>query len=559
MLRHFSEIQTSAPDLDQLSHEYATYRDALSRPGTNPEKTIRQWDRTRRKTLTWQHLVELQFNQDTSDPLRSERMKQCDRLSPQLIELDNSIKDLALHGPHREQLLSSFGSQVFELWKAECLAFAPAIKDHLVAEADLVADYNSLLSSARIGFHQQTWTLEGIDQFRFSHDRDLRHGSMQAKWEWLGQQGQQLDDQFAQLVRLRDTMAKTLGFGDYREMGYLKRCRIDYGPDDVESFRNQVRAHVIPFCQELLGERARKMGIDQVMFWDESVHSTRKPPAPGGDHRWILEHAGPMFTELCPQIGDFHAMMCQMDLFDLPNRPNKAGGGFCTDFPEHGIPYIFANLNSTADDVRVFIHEMGHAYQGFCSRNQPLYEYVWPTYETCEIHSMGLEFMAFPVVEHLIPVDSDRYCREHVIDSFLFLPYAVAVDHFQHRVYETPSATPNERLAMWKEMERLYLPWRDYGDLPRLPEGGRWQLQRHIYMEPFYYIDYALALCCALQLWRGSRKNMPETLSRYQFLCDAGGTLPCQTLVSTAGLDSPFAERTVAECVATARSFLNGS
>ena len=60
---------------------------------------------------------------------------------------------------------------------------------------------------------------------------------------------------------------------------------------------------------------------------------------------------------------------------------------------------------------------------------------------------------------------------------------------------------------MWQRLEKVYLPWADYGDLAFLNKGGRWQAKPHIYGSPFYYIDYTLAQCCAMQFWVKSRQD----------------------------------------------------
>jgi M3 family oligoendopeptidase len=165
---------------------------------------------------------------------------------------------------------------------------------------------------------------------------------------------------------------------------------------------------------------------------------------------------------------------------------------------------------------------------------------MWPTYESCEIHSMGLEFIAFPFMDRFFGEDAERFCRQHIIKALMFIPYGVAVDHFQHMVYERPDATAAERHEMWKECERTYLPHRDYGDLGRLTAGGLWQRQLHIYMAPFYYIDYTLAQTCALQLYLRSKDDFDETVSDYVALCRRGGEAPFQELARSAGLKSPL-------------------
>jgi M3 family oligoendopeptidase len=147
-------------------------------------------------------------------------------------------------------------------------------------------------------------------------------------------------------------------------------------------------------------------------------------------------------------------------------------------------------------------HECGHAFQCWSSRNQPLLEYRWPTYEACEIHSMGMEFLTYPWMELFFGDAAERFRLVHMIESVVFLPYGCAVDEFQHFVYSNPDCGPEARKKEWSALEKKYLPWVNYGDLEYASKGGFWQGQLHIYNAPFYYIDYVLAQTCALQIWK---------------------------------------------------------
>jgi len=242
------------------------------------------------------------------------------------------------------------------------------------------------------------------------------------------------------------------------------------------------------------------------------------------------------------------------------------------------VPFIFANFNGTKQDVKVFMHEVGHAFQGWSSRGLFPVDYRYPTTDACEIHSMALEFLLWPHMEKFFGADADRFRRLHLQQGLLFLPYGVAVDHFQHMVYDEPGASPAERHAMWKEVERMYLPWRDNAGIAHLDKGGRWQMQMHVYRVPFYYIDYTLALTCALQFWARAEEDREQALTdytlaqvcalqflalsqtdrgaameRYVALCRRGGEAPFQELVRGAGLRSPFDEGTLKDVVDHAR------
>jgi M3 family oligoendopeptidase len=249
-------------------------------------------------------------------------------------------------------------------------------------------------------------------------------------------------------------------------------------------------------------------------------------------------------------------MMDANELTDLVARAGKAGGGYCTKLPSYGVPFIFTNFNGTSADVEVLTHELGHAFQAYRSRDLPSFDYLSATYETAEVHSMSLEFLAWPMMERYFGDEADAYREHHLASRIVLLAYGVAVDHFQHLVYERPAATPAERNAMWQVVERDYLPWRTYGDLRRPNAGAFWQGQQHIYRTPFYYIDYTLALCCAMQMWVQADADAAGTMARYVTLCGRGGEAAFRTLVRDAGLIEPFDPSALPAIVGKARAVL---
>ena len=178
------------------------------------------------------------------------------------------------------------------------------------------------------------------------------------------------------------------------------------------------------------------------------------------------------------------------------------------------------------------------------------------TLESCEIHSMSLEFLTWSQMGQFFGDDSDRFKQMHLAESILFLPYGCAVDHFQHLVYAEPTASPEQRNKLWQEMEALYLPWRNYGDLAHPVAGGLWQEKQHIYFSPFYYIDYTLALCCALQFWVKAAQDKEKTMAEYIELCRLGGQAPFQQLVKAANLVSPFQAGSLSAVVKQAQEYL---
>ena len=145
---------------------------------------------------------------------------------------------------------------------------------------------------------------------------------------------------------------------------------------------------------------------------------------------------------------------------------------------------------------------------------------------------------------------ADKYRFAHMSDALTFIPYGVAVDEFQHLVYANPSMTPGERKAAWRQLEKTYLPHRDYDGEDLMERGGYWFRQLHIFMYPFYYIDYTLAAMSAFEFYGKMQKNRSAAWDDYYRLCCAGGSESYLDLLKIGNLMSPFEPGTVEAVVA---------
>lgn len=538
----FSDICAEAPRFDDLQATYDDLTQQLERAANAGEaiEVFRAWDAQRRRFSTWSSLTELHFQQDTSNAQYKADADALHELQPKIEGIDAALKRKFLAHPLRPQLEADLGAYLFERWEIDVTAYDPVIEPLAVQEAAKDDEYVELLASASFDFRGEHLNLPRIAKYSEHPDRNVRREAAAEKWSFFSRNRDQLDRIFDDLVHLRDRMARELEFHNFIELGYRRLRRTDYGPTEVAGYRNAIVREIVPLAQRIVQRQARDLGVDEIMLWDEHVFGMQPPPKPPQEYDVMLGAARDAFYGVGERVGDFAALMMRRDLLDLQSRDAKAGGGFCTSFPTYGLPYIFANFNGTTHDVNVLVHEMGHAFQGYSSRDLPVSEYLWPTYEACEVHSMSMEFFAWPQLERFFGEDAPRYRMQHLKSSLLFLPYGAAVDHFQHFVYENPNAAPAERHGFWKQLEATYLPWRRYGGIEHPELGGYWQNQRHIYQMPFYYIDYTLALCCALQFWSRSLDDYAAALRDYVALCARGGALPFQALVKSAGLRSPF-------------------
>jgi M3 family oligoendopeptidase len=554
----FTDINVETPDIERITADYRHLQEAWGAardPGTRLA-VFNEWDALRRRLASWEALTKLRFDQDTKNAERKAARESLDELSPKLTALEIEMQRLLLTSPHRKDLEERLGSHLFALWNADITAFTPAIEADLTEESHLEAQYTELLAGADLEIEGKRVNLAGIEPYSQSPDRAVRHRAQQVRSGFFAAHAAELDQIYDKLVSLRHAMARKLGFDNFIDLGYRRMHRLDYDQTDVERYRDQVVHHIVPIAHDIVRRRAGALGLQEPAFWDEAISSPLGNPAPKGDHDWIVARGRHALASVHPEIGAFYAMMIDRQLVDLKNRDGKAGGGYCTSFPDYGVPYVFANFNGTHGDVHVLVHEMGHAFQDWKSKTLPAFDYLTPTYESAEIHSMSIEYLASPFMEQFFGEDAERFRHLQLEDAMLFLPYGVAVDHFQHLVYAKPEANSADRHRMWQQMEARYLPWRRYGDLAYWAKGGMWQCKEHVYHMPFYYIDYTLALCCALQFWVRSREDYGSAVADYVALCARGGEAPFKDLVRSANLTSPFDNGALARVAAEASAAL---
>ncbi len=555
---NFHDLHAETPDPEQVAAQYGEFETAFDAAADDAGRRVvlERWEGLRREIQTWSSLVGLRFQQDTRDADRKAALAQRDEMSPKLQELETGFMRRVQGSPHVKEVADHFGNHLLDIWGCAVASYDPAIEAETIAESKLASAYTELVSSATFEYQGETLNLSQLAKFSQNPDRAIRHGALQLRHGWFEANAAELDRLYDELVKVRAKQAEKLGYKNFIELGYKKMGRTDYNEEDVARYRDAVRDHVVPLCTRIRERQRENLGLDELMAWDESVHDLRGNPVPKGDHDWMMTRARAMFDEMGEELGSFFHLMADGHLLDLKSREGKAGGGFCTSFPSVGVPFIFANFTGTKGDVEVFTHEVGHAFQNYSSRGKATVDYMWPTSEAAEVHSMSLEFLTWPHMEKFFEDDAERFRQGHLTESLLFLPYGVAVDHFQHLVYANPDATPAERLAMWQQMEETYLPHRKWGDLERPKAGGFWQGQMHIYHVPFYYIDYTLAQVCALQFWVKAQEDRPAAMEAYKTLCARGGEAPFQDLVRSAGLISPFDEGCLNDVVAKASETL---
>lgn len=543
----FGEFQYTRPDMEDLEKKFKMLIERFEKAQSALEQKsiINDISKLRNTFITAYSIAEIRHTINTEDPYYDEENSFFDEVDPLFDKLIDSYYR-ALHASRfKEELEESFGSHLFHLVEAKLKTFDPSIIDDLKRDNALSSKYIKLRASAKILFHGQERNLSQMELFFESKDRGERKEAQEAVSGFYRDHEEEFDQIFDEMVKIRHRMAQKLGFDNFIPLAYLRLDRTDYDATAVAQFRDQVLHNIVPVVKELGYRQAKRLSLDALKYYDEPMAFTTGNATPKGDSKWILERGKEMYEALSKETGEFINFMIKKDLFDLEAKKGKAGGGYCSYINDYRAPFIFSNFNGTSGDVDVLTHEAGHAFQVYQSRDYQLPEYVWPTLEACEIHSMSMEFLTWPWMETFFKEDVEKYKFNHLSSGLQFIPYGVAVDEFQHFVYQEPHCGPEARKRKWSEIEKKYLPNKDYADNDFLKRGGLWFKQLHIFTDPFYYIDYTLAQICALQFFVQAMENREEAWANYLKLCKKGGSMPFTKLLDIANLDNPFDDGTV--------------
>ncbi|MDX5476282.1 MAG: M3 family oligoendopeptidase [Bacillaceae bacterium] len=555
----FHDFPYTRPNISEVENNFNALLEKFEQATSAEEQNnlMQQINELRSEVESMRQIVQIRHTVDTTDSFYKEEKSFFDEVGPQYKGFITKYYKALTTSKFRKELEEKWGKQLFLLADSELKTFSPEVLDDLKEENKLVSSYVQLLASAKIEFDGEEKTFAQLAPYHQSTDREVRKTSNEAKYDYLSKIGNELDELYDKLVKVRTRIAKKLGFDTFTELAYARLGRTDYDASMVENFRNQVKEYIVPLGSKLRQKQQERIGLDEFKYYDQAFSFKTGNPDPKGDAEWIVEQAKTMYKEMSPETNEFYEFMLNGDLMDLLSKKGKAGGGYCTYISKYKSPYIFANFNGTKGDVRVLKHEVGHAFQVFSSRHYEVPEYGFPTLEACEIHSMSMEFFAWPWMEHFFQEDTDKYKFSHLSEAVQFIPYGVAVDEFQHYVYANPEATPQERKQAWREIEKKYLPHIDYDGNEFLESGGFWQQQGHIYKVPFYYIDYTLAQICALQYWKKSQEDFDGAWKEYLHLCQLGGSKSFTELVDEAKLISPFEDGCVESVITEIEAYLN--
>ena len=413
-------------------------------------------------------------------------------------------------------------------------------------EAKLGQQYQKLSGSLTVNFRGEEKTLIQMGRHLEETDRATREEAWKVVAARRLKEATAFDQQFDELSKLRGQLAANAGFDNYRDYAFRRLGRFDYTAADCERFHDAVEKEIVPLLRELQADRKSKLGVAALRPWDLSVDPLSRPPLkPFADVDEMVFRSQMIFNRLDGELAGGFQQMQDLKLLDLDNRKGKAPGGYQSTLSEARLPFIFMNAVGLQRDVETILHEAGHAFHALATREEDLYAYRGAPIEFCEVASMSMELLGNEFIEEFYnPTDSARARRTHLEGIVGVLAWIATVDAFQHWIYTHPGHTHAERDAAWVHLHERFggdVDWSGF-DAER---AKLWHRQLHIFLYPFYYIEYGIAQLGALQVWVNSKRDRKQALKDYKNALALGNSRPLPELFAAAGCKFEFSEATV--------------
>lgn len=470
----------------------------------------------------------------------------------ELLKIEMTVSETArsekinTHAPGRRQAFQGRYNVFDRDVKNHVELFRPENVALETEEAKLCQQYQKLIGAQTVKFRGEEKTLVQMGRYLEEPDRALR----QEAWELVAQRRLQdadkCDEIFDELIKLRAQIAKNAGFDSYRDYAFRQKCRFDYTPADCLEFHRAIETEIMPVVREIQAERRRLLKLDKLRPWDLAVDPQNRPPLkPFAEVGEMVSRTQKIFHQLDGELASGFQQMQDLKLLDLNNRKGKAPGGYQSTLSEARLPFIFMNAIGVQRDVETILHEAGHAFHAQATRGEDLYAYRGAPIEFCEVASMSMELLGNEFLEEFYATpEASRARKTHLEGIIGFFPWMAVVDAFQHRIYTHPNHTRAGRQAAFLELMDRFggdVDWSGWETM----RAYSWHRQLHIFLHPFYYVEYGIAQLGALEVWANSRRNQAQALNDYKTALALGGSRPLPELFHAAGCSFRFDAATI--------------
>jgi oligoendopeptidase F len=419
-----------------------------------------------------------------------------------------------------------------------------------VQEEQTKNNYYKITGSMTVEHNGEELTLQQAGALLNSADRAERAAVYQKMVERRLEDKAALDDLFNALLAIRHQIALNAGFENFRDFKLKQLGRFDYGVKECEQFHDAIEHSLIPLIDELMEFRRKKLAVDVLRPYDLAVEigsNSNELPFNGSED--LVRKTIDCLQKIDPYFGECIQIMQNMNHLDLESRKGKAPGGYNCPLAEIGVPFIFMNAANSPRDLKTMIHEGGHAVHSFLTADLEFNFEKRVTSEAAELASMSMEMFALDAYDTFYTDESERKAAIYnfLESNLVTVPWIALIDKFQHWLYTHPQHTEAERMEQWQALSKRFgskmVDKQGFEEIAKYS----WQHQLHIFMVPFYYIEYGIARLGSIALYRNFKQEPSKTIEAYKSALKMGYTEPLPHIYEKAGIPFNFDQAYIKE------------
>ena len=445
---------------------------------------------------------------------------------------------------YKEKLMNVMPANFFNSILYKMKTSSSDIVDLLEQENSLKSKYREL-NRTKINYEGQERSISYITGMFSNSNRDIRKKAHDAINDYYYTNQKEYDEIIFELTNIRNKIAKETGFNNYVEYSLYKLKRFGYDYNDIKKFRENIKKIIVPLCNTITNWQKEELGINEIKYYDTIYFIDM--PKPKFTGKELLDKLSLSFKNVDQELFNLYDEMLKKGYIDLEQRENKVSFAITNYLTKSCIPVITGNFKNNYLDIKTITHEMGHSFQKYCSSKKdkdfivsPILKY--PTFEIAEMFSYAMELIMMDHIDFLFSKkDYNKYCFMEIYSLVTTLPYICLVDEFQEKIYSKDNLKIEDMRKIWLDTSKEYNLNKLYKGHINLSSGGYFYRQSHIYLNPFYYIDYALSYFGAFAI----RDNCSKNLNLFKEIGEIASCYPFNFLIEKYNIPNPFDENAV--------------
>lgn len=453
---------------------------------------------------TMASMVSFRFYGNTADSELKALNEHYSGLFAQLSGLFSTIDKYIGASPYLENIKMDFGQNLYTEYKNSTFTINEKAQKLLEEDEKIAQEVMAFKAQSKVAWEGTEIPFSKLTNYLMNDDRDIRKKAFDVQSTYYLENDAFFTNSLLKLIEIRNEFARELGFKNYADYSIIKWNRIGYNYTDLKKYRDSVSANFKDIFELVHDFKKSELGVDTVQYYDSVLFKDGLAKLSKPDAKTSADLFSEVLAQINPNWKSVYDDMLTHQSFDYESRDNKAEIGFANYLSAIKTPIIYSVFHNLSNDIRVLAHEFGHALQFDTSwNNSPNPSLDKYTLDTVEIFSHSMEMITYPAMEKFFGAETKKYLIDNFLTHLRILNTTAMGDEFQEIIYTTPNLTQEIMEKIFADLSIKYTGnYFDSSGNNFYSNGKVWKNIDHYFGNPFYLVDYSLAIFNALNIYK---------------------------------------------------------